>query len=859
MRLPPLRPVALLIGCLFASALPVPGRGEGLRLAVETGQEPAAQITGPATDVPVSGAEADGAESADSPPIRLRAERKFNVLGQGREPLVPGVGIEHPVSLHKGDDYPVFITADQIEGEASEVTEAAGQVELRRLDALLVADHLTYRPLDDEVEAEGNVRLWQENTVVDTPHLKMRLDDTIGFADEADYHMVREVRSQFYQKQKVRKTNASSNSVDTGSPMMMNVADSYGLATVGPESRLSQISGHAERIDFEGRNRYHLSQATYSTCKPGAQDWYLRGSEVDLDIDDNHGEATHASLWFLGVPLLYTPWAAFPVSRERKSGFLYPSFAMSSRNGFDFQAPYYWNIAPEYDLTLFPRYMARRGAQLGGEGRYHTDHAKGTLKAELLPDDLLADRQRWAYQFKHRQTLGQGFSAQVNWNRVSDDHYFEDMSSDLMQTSQRQLTQQAALGYQPASWLQTQIQVLKYQTLNPDSDNLIARPYFLEPQLNAVAARANVFKTDLTALAQFSRFTHPDKVNADRVVFYPQVSLPIVHPAFQVIPKVGVHATKYAFSQQTAGEPESLQRTLPVFSVDSTVVFERDTRWMDLDYIQTVEPRLYYVNIPYKKQDDIPLFDTGLSDFNFAQIFSENRYSGYDRLNDANQLTAALVTRMIDAGSGVERFKAMIGQRYYFSPQRVTIDGETQRQNNFSNLIVAVNGLVLPKTYADAAWEFNYKEGWNERFSVGARFQPELGKVLSASYRYTRDPLSSTPTVDQIDASGMWPLSPSWYAVGRYNYSLRDHKPLEIIAGLEYNAGCWSWRLVGQRQNASSSEEPNDTVFFQLELGDLASLGSNPLTLLRRSVPGYGKTNELPAAGGFSGDSLSNE
>jgi LPS-assembly protein len=278
------------------------------------------------------------------------------------------------------------------------------------------------------------------------------------------------------------------------------------------------------------------------------------------------------------------------------------------------------------------------------------------------------------------------------------------------------------------------------------------------------------------------------------------------------------------------------------------MVFERDVEWFGKGHIQTLEPRLYYVNIPYRDQSNIPLFDTALADFNFAQIFSENRYSGYDRINDANQLTLALTTRLLSSESGAEQFKAMIGQRYYFKPQRVAITGETTRQDDFSNLVAAVNGLVAPKTYMDVAWEYNYSERTSDRFSAGVRFQPDLGKVLSASYRHTRDPLKMTSTVDQIDIAGQWPLSAQWYGIGRYNYSLRDSRVLETIAGVEYNAGCWAVRVVGQRL-AAISGSPNDTLFFQLELNDFGSIGTNPIGLLRRSIPGYGKINELPTDG----------
>jgi LPS-assembly protein len=404
-----------------------------------------------------------------------------------------------------------------------------------------------------------------------------------------------------------------------------------------------------------------------------------------------------------------------------------------------------------------------------------------------MPNDEVLGRSRYAYRFDHRQNFGRGFSAVVNWNGVSDDYYWQDLTSRILQTSAVQLPRQVVLGYTPAPWLQTNMQVLRYQTLQTDSANPVTVPYFLEPQLNLVGYKPNVFKTDFSVIGQYSRFTHVDasKVQGDRMVFYPQISLPIVHPAFQFTPKVGLHLTKYSLDEQTSGQPNTFSRALPTFSLDSTVVFEREGNWSGKSYIQTLEPRLYYVNIPYKDQSQIPLFDTALTDFNFAQIFSENRYSGFDRINDANQLTAGLTTRLLDGETGVERFKAMIGQRYYFKPQRVIISGETTRTDDFSNIVAAVNGLVAPKTYADVAVEYDYRDNVVARFSAGARYQPEYGKVISASYRSTRDSLTGSLTVDQVDFAGQWPISDRWYAVGRYNYSLMDSKPLEVIAGLE--------------------------------------------------------------------------
>ncbi|MDR1995264.1 LPS assembly protein LptD [Azonexus sp.] len=787
----------------------------------------------------------------DDAPLRLRQERRFNVMaGKGAQPAAIGVGLAKPAN--EDDRHPLFLIADHMDGQDSQdgqVAVAEGNVELRRAGLLLFADRVVYRVLDDEVEASGNVRLMEDGAVMETPWLRLRMADYIGHTEQVDYNFIRQVKSEFYRDKDTAVTVAINNASSSGAPMMLNVPNTYGLPTVAPVLRPSEASGRAERLDFAGKNQFRFTRATYSTCKPGQDDWRLQAETMHLDYDREVGDVRNATLWFQEVPIFYLPTGSFSLNGRRESGFLHPTLVASSKNGLDVSIPYYWNIAPNYDATIQPRYMAKRGLQLGVEARYLGFNYSGMTQAEYMARDQQSGERRYAYHVQHQHNLGRGVSAVVNWQGVSDDLYWEDMSSRLLRTAQTQLLRQAVLGYAPTSWLTTSVEVLRYQTLQPDPQTPIGRPYFLEPRINFNIYKPNLLNTDTMMTGQYTRFTHTDTVhypNGERLVMYPQISLPIVHPAFQITPKFGVHMTRYQMDQALADGRTSVTRTLPTFTLDSTVVFERETRLLGSNYIQTLEPRLYYVYIPYRDQGKLPLFDTGLADFDFAQIFAENRYSGFDRVNDANQLTAALTSRLLDPTTGTERFKAMIGQRYYFESQRVSLPGETTRQDRFSNLVAAVSGIVLPKTYADAAWEYNYNAGTSERISLGARYHPDFGKVLSASYRFTRDPLNDQkPLVRQIDIGGQWPITSRWYAVGRYNYSLRDSQLLEAIGGVEYNAGCWSLRVVGQRLAALSSA-PNTSLFIQLELNDFASIGSNPLSLLRRSIAGYGKTNELP-------------
>lgn len=790
----------------------------------------------------------------DGPAIRLRVERKFNLLAARKlEPAEastpPGVArLQAPPAADDKDGRPVFLTADQIEGRTDEVMEAEGHVEYRKFGSLLLADKLTYWPLDDEVEAVGNVSLQQGEDRISGPHMRMKLAEQLGFFEDADYKFQKEVTNKFYRPITAVTTAVSTTTSTSGAPLMINVPVGYGLPITTPPRRPSEGYGHARRIDFEGENQIRLADATYSTCKPGDQDWYTRAEELRLDYDQEVADASNATLYFKDVPIFYAPVASFSLNHNRKSGFLAGSFAASTKNGLDVTVPYYWNLAPNYDATFYPRYMSKRGFQLGAETQYFDYYSRGFAKLEYLPNDDLENRSRYAYNLVHNQNLGQGLSLAVNWNGVSDDRYWQDFSSRLLQTSQAQLPKQLVLGYGPGSWWSTSLQMLRYQTLSPDPANPIAKPYFIEPQLGFSGRLLNIAGYgDFGVTAQYTRFAHPTLTEGSRIVAYPTLSIPYVDPAFIVIPKIGIHATQYDLSRVTGNLAAQTTRVVPIFSLDSQLVFERSTQWQGRDFLQTLEPRLFYVYIPYRNQDRIPVFDSALGDFNFAQIFNENRYIGNDRINDANQLTAALTTRFLDASTGAERFKAMIGQRYYFQRQRVTIPGETARVENFSNFLAAFSGTVAPKTYVDAAWEYNNRQSQSDRLSLGVRYQPELAKVLSASYRFTRDALG-VGQVDQVDVAGQWPLSKRWYAVGRYNYSLRDKQLLEGIAGVEYNADCWAARFVVQRLEALSGTA-NTTFFFQLELNDFANVGSNPIQLLRRTIPGYGKVNEMPTTG----------
>lgn len=720
---------------------------------------------------------------------------------------------------------PGFLLADQLEGQTDDQMVARGNVELRQSNSQIWSDQLTYWPLQDEVEAKGNVRFHQGGNRFYGPYLKRNLTDMTGYFDQPNYVIRREIR---------RKQNTQ------------NLAPGViGLDKDIPDVRIALGTGKAEKITFLSEQHLLMTSATYSSCRPEKLDWYMRSSSIDLNYDENNGQSKHSTIFFKDVPILYWPSMSFPVNNARRSGFLPPTFMSSTRDGMDLTIPYYLNLAPDYDLMLMPRHIGQRGTQLGGEFRYLDYNYSGFLRFENL-DDKKFGANRQAYSLAHTQNLGKGLSTSVQWNGVSDADYFTDLSTRLVQTSQTHLPRQILLTYAPSPWITTSTRYLSFQTLRQD----VSKPYTLEPQINLSGRNPYFYGADLMLLGQITQFSHPTQVQGQRWVVYPQISLPYESPAFFFRPKLGLHATQYSLNTQNVGS-STQTRALPIFSIDSGLRFERDIQLAGRNVIQTLEPRLYYVNIPYKNQFNLPVFDTAIADFNFAQIFSENRYLGHDRINNANQLTAAVTTRLINPETGAERMKAMLGQRYYFEPQKVFLNSvypntpiEAAQQENFSSIIGAFSGLVAYRSYLESAVEYSHRQEKIMRYALGGRYQPGVGKVISATYRFNRDQITLVSQIEQYDIAAQWPLFGRWYAVGRYNFSIKSNRALETITGFEYNAGCWMARVVAQKLHIIE-DKPNTILFFQLELNDFAQLGTNPLQLLRRSIPGYGKINEM--------------
>lgn len=751
-----------------------------------------------------------------------------------------------PFASSDKESAPTHVTAHKIDGVNDLEVVAEGDARLERAGDVLSADRIVYRQLDDEVEATGNVRLISPDTEISGPHLRLRMETSTG-EFEAPAYTIR------HQPPPVPEAALTL----LGLPAVTESGSV--LATTGRMIARPPVtgSGNAEHLEFRGTDQYYLKNASYSTCAPGRRDWEIYVDELNLDYTGAEGSGRNAVVRFKDVPFFYLPWMSFSLNNQRKSGFLPPTIGSTSKSGLEVTAPWYWNIAPHMDATITPRLMTRRGLQLNTEFRYLLDTPinrtqpglpdKGQVRIEYLPGDLVANRDRYGYAVLHTQQLGHGFAANLNLNGVSDDAYFSDLSTRVSQVSQGNLLRQGMLTY-GGPWYGAALNVQTYQTLGD-----LATPYRRLPQLTASAFRYDLpLRLAFNLNAEYVNFDHPNYLLGKRTTLYPQLSLPLATAAFSLTPKIGIHSTQYTLDRldlpgqdnpaaaNWAGVPESQSRVLPIFSIDGGFVMERATDWFGKSLTQTLEPRAYYVYIPRRDQSQIPIFDSGIAGFNYAQMFSENRYSGGDRLGDANELTLAATSRLIDPASGADLLRATLGTRYYFSDQTVTFPGETARTQRSADILATFAGQVLPHTYADIGWQYNPRDARTERLTLGGRYRPESGKVINAGYRYARDLLG------QIDVSAQWPLFGGWHGVGRYNYSTKEHRIIELIGGLEYDAGCWVGRFVVQRL-ATIADQPTSAIFFQLELNDFSRIGSNPMQLLRRSIPGYGVINQPTA------------
>ncbi|MEM9207899.1 MAG: LPS assembly protein LptD [Pseudomonadota bacterium] len=606
----------------------------------------------------------------------------------------------------------------------------------------------------------------------------------------------------------------------------------------GAEFQLGQggARGAAGAIDISQEGTISLGQVEYTTCPPGSNDWLLKADDIRLDTNSGFGTAKNVALRFQGIPFLYAPRLSFPLGDARKTGFLAPEIGSAQRTGNEIRAPYYWNIAPNYDATITPRLLTDRGLQLGTEFRYLTENNEGAVLVEYLPDDDEFNDTRSFVEYRHRTLFENGSRGIVDFSDASDGRYFEDLRGTLSAATITHLNRSAVFDYYGDFWSFFG-RVQDYQVIDeaivPDDE-----PYRRVPQLQLSATSPyQPFGIEAGFDGEIVNFDRDTGVTGWRLDLQPRLSWGVERAGWFVKPEVILEHTQYELDNVQPDQPTDPSRTLPISSLD--LGFNLERRVGDgSNWIQTLEPRLLYVHVPFRNQSDLPVFDTILPDNNLVQLFRKNRFLGIDRITDTDQLSFGVTTRLLNAANGDEIVFATIGQTRYLSEQGVTLPNNAFATTSSSDYVAEIRFLLFENFNFDIGHQWGDGDRGTTKSEARLQYRPSDNKVLNLAYRFRQDSL------EQGDISWSWPVTERWNFVGRYNYSLRDDEVLEQFFGLEYESCCWGLRLVSRRYVSTREGTQDSSVGLQLVLKGMASVGSSADRILERGILGYSRTLE---------------
>ena len=587
--------------------------------------------------------------------------------------------------------------------------------------------------------------------------------------------------------------------------------------------------GAADTLEINQNGLLTLAGVAYTTCPPGSEDWILQGKSIQLDTRKGVGIAKGIKLRFKGVTILYTPYLSFPIGDARKSGILTPEIGSAGRSGNEIRIPYYWNIAPNYDATLTPRLLTNRGIQFETEFRYLTERNEGIVAADYLPDDDILDRVRHQLRFEHRTLFGNGWRNQIEFREVSDSQYYEDLGGSLSVSSITHLNRSIRIDYYSESFsLLAQIQ--DYQTID---DAILPEdgPYRRIPQLLVRGSWPAPLGLRFGVNGEIVNFDRDVGVTGWRVNASPKIELPISGPGWFVTPAVELDYTRYNLNDTLPGIETKPTRQVPIASLDTGMFLERSMH--NSNRVQTIEPRLLYVSIPFRDQDSLPVFDTISPDISLIQLFRKNRFLGIDRIGDTEQLSLGITTRILDDASGKELMSATIGQTRYYNNRRVSLPGASMATPESSDYIAQLRFLLFRNVNFDIGHQWSTGTNRTTKSEARLQYRPARNKILNLAYRFRRDSL------EQGDVSWSWPLSTRWNFVGRYNYSFRDQEVLEEFFGLEYESCCWGLRLVSRRHISTRDGTRDSSFGLQLVLKGMTSVGTAADKLLERGILGY--------------------
>ncbi len=749
----------------------------------------------------------------------LQSQLKYNPWQHCEAPDSTRPAFERGKALRESS--PLDIKSDYAEVFDSEIYSYFGNVEMTRADQRSIANKASYDSVSETLDLEGSVYYSEDELALHGESASLNLA-----SDQA------------------------------------RLRDAMFISPSAP------LRGRAKAVYRESDTLSRYKDVAYTSCRPGNQDWVVHASELKLNKAIGQGSAKNAWVEFKGTPVFYSPYLSFPTDDRRLSGFLAPVFGNTQRAGFSFSAPYYWNIAPNYDAVLKPRYLSKRGILLGGNFRYLTSMTGGTADVEFLPEDSELNKSRYLVALRNNSQFTQHIQSDFDLNYVSDKDYFPDLGNALsVATFNSFLLSQANVSYANEGVL-VKGHVDNYQSIDKAITDE-GLPYRRLPQVNVNLDRTfNFMPTPLNTLmdAEYVYFQHDSIINGQRASVKPSVSLPMQTASSYLTPKISLQHTQYLLSnpRDTAMADDSISRTLPIFSTNSGLYMEKDVNFSNRSYLSTLEPRLFYLYIPKNDQNDIPIFDTALNDFSFNSMFLDNRFSGTDRVQDANQLTAAVTTRLVDAKTGRDKMKFSLGETIYFRDREVTLPGYPVETSLLSPLVADLNAEMMTHVSMSSGVQWDPHVNDIVRHHAMLHYINQPGEIINVGYRYRKNTLIPTPEgvrpydIIQSDASFHWPIYDNWAAVGRWTYSLLNNNTQESFFGLEKENCCWRFRVIGRRwiNNVNLNPNPNipdysqvvdatgisqTGVFFQLELKGLTGVGEKLDDFFEQQIYGYRK------------------
>ena len=696
-----------------------------------------------------------------------------------------------PPSFKKIDLENTHISADQTQILKDGISRFTGNVIIEQHEIRLNADSADYDKPSENVTLKGNVHADTINLSVNATSAYLSLDNEDSLFNTVDFYL--------------------------------------------PETKLR---GTADTIKFNNEKHSFLDNTLITSCARTNPDWSLTATTIEIDHDNEYGSADEAVLNFKGVPFFYIPYIEFPIGNKRRSGILIPEIGSSSSNGLELTVPWYWNISPNQDATLTPRYMHKIGLGIDTNYRYLTKSSTGSLDFAILPSDKITNTDRHFLHYQQLTDFNSNAALSININDVSDTDYNNDFNNIVTNNNLSYLDKEIAFNYNADFW-QANILAHAIEPLN-SSLTLANRPYRRLPQISFESEHP-LNSSGLNAFIQSEvvSFEHkdPSRITGTRFMVTPGIQYLMTGPAWHLTPSFQINHTQYDTEDSLGNPVNTIDRTVPITSIDAGLYFERTT---ENNYLQTLEPRLYYLNVPYEDQSSLPIFDTNLYEFGINQLFRNNRFNGNDLVGDANQLSLSLSSKLYDTETGNELVNASIGQIYYFEDRKTTLPTKLVETNNTSDLIAEISSTINKWNFsASTQWDTKDKKSEKDTFSM--QYRPAKNNIYNVSYRMRQNTSTGTTSLRQIDTSFIQPINNKMNFIGRWNYSLKDERDIAVLGGIAYDSCCWSMTLVAQRYLLNDQNQKYDSaIMLQLIFKEFGSVSGNRVkNTLKNSVPGY--------------------